>query len=82
MEIVELLNGEIETALHDAKLRHVFTDLGAIAFEGTPAEFGRHLAHESEKWGKVVEFAGIKAALDVGVLGKQRWRGTRASTGA
>jgi tripartite-type tricarboxylate transporter receptor subunit TctC len=54
VEIVELLNTEINAALRDAKFKARITDLGATAFESTPAEFGRHLADETEKWGKVV----------------------------
>jgi tripartite-type tricarboxylate transporter receptor subunit TctC len=61
VEIVELLNAEIKAALRDAKFKSRITDLGATVFESTPAEFGRHLADETEKWGKVVKFAGIKA---------------------
>ena len=38
-----------------------FADLGATALTGSPAEFGKLLVDETEKWGKVVKFAGIKA---------------------
>jgi tripartite-type tricarboxylate transporter receptor subunit TctC len=61
MEIVELLNAEIKAALRDAKFKARITDLGATVFESARLEFGRHLADETEKWGKVVKFAGIKA---------------------
>jgi tripartite-type tricarboxylate transporter receptor subunit TctC len=61
MEIVELLNAEIKAALRDARFKARITDLGATVFESTPPEFGRHLTDETEKWGKVVKFAGIKA---------------------
>jgi len=37
------------------------TDLGAAVFAGSPADFGKFIADEIEKWGKVVKFAGIKA---------------------
>ena len=60
MEIVELLNAEIKAALRDARFKARIAELGATTFETTPAEFGRHLADETEKWGKVVKFAGIK----------------------
>ena len=59
-EIVGLLNAEISAALRDAKTRERITDLGATVFETTPLEFGRYLADETEKWRKVVRFAGIK----------------------
>ena len=60
VEIVELLNAEVKAALRDAKFKARITDLGATVFESAPLEFGRHLAEETEKWGKVVKFAGIK----------------------
>jgi tripartite-type tricarboxylate transporter receptor subunit TctC len=60
-EIVELLNVEIRAALRDAKIKARITDLGATVFETTPLEFGRYLADETEKWGRVVRFAAIKA---------------------
>jgi len=37
-----------------------FAELGATVFVGSPADFGRFLADETEKWAKVVKFAGIK----------------------
>ena len=61
VEIVELLNAEIKAALRDTKFKARITDLGATVFESTPPEFGRHLADETEKWGKVVRFAAIRA---------------------
>jgi len=61
MGIVELLNAEIKAALSNTKMKARITDLGASVFETTPSEFGRHLADETEKWGKVVKFASIKA---------------------
>jgi tripartite-type tricarboxylate transporter receptor subunit TctC len=38
-----------------------FAEIGGAALAGSPAEFGRFIADETEKWGKVVKFAGIKA---------------------
>jgi len=61
VQIVELLNAEINAALRDAKFKARIADLGATVFEGTPADFGQHLADETEKWGKVVKFAAIRA---------------------
>jgi tripartite-type tricarboxylate transporter receptor subunit TctC len=59
--IIELLNAEINAALRNAKFKARIGDLGATVFESTLAEFGQHLADETEKWGKVARFAGIKA---------------------
>jgi tripartite-type tricarboxylate transporter receptor subunit TctC len=60
-EIVEKLNKEINAALADANIKKRLTDLGAPVFAGSPADFGKFIADETEKWGKVVKFAGIKA---------------------
>ena len=59
-EIVEKLNADINAGLNDPKLKARFADLGATVFVGSPADFGRFLADETEKWAKVVKFAGIK----------------------
>jgi tripartite-type tricarboxylate transporter receptor subunit TctC len=60
-EIVELLNAEIKAAHRDPRFKARISDLGATVFESAPSEFGRHLADETEKWGRVVKFADIKA---------------------
>jgi tripartite-type tricarboxylate transporter receptor subunit TctC len=60
-EIIDKLNREINTALADPKIKARLADLGAIVFANTPAEFGKFIADETEKWGKVVKFANIKA---------------------
>ncbi len=59
-EIVDKLNKEINAALADPKMKARFAELGVIAFRGSPADFGKFIAEETEKWGKVVKFAGIK----------------------
>jgi tripartite-type tricarboxylate transporter receptor subunit TctC len=59
-EIINVLNKEINTALADPKIKTRFTDLGGAAFPGSPADFGKLIADETEKWGKVVKFAGLK----------------------
>ena len=59
-EIVERLNGEINAALVDPKIKARFDELGATVLPGTPADFGKLIARETEKWGKVIKFAGIK----------------------
>jgi tripartite-type tricarboxylate transporter receptor subunit TctC len=58
--IIERLNAEINAALADPKLEARFADLGATALSGSPADFAKLVADETEKWAKVVEFAGIK----------------------
>jgi len=60
-EIVEKLNKEINAALADPKVKARLADLGSVPMPMTPVEFGRFIADETEKWGKVVKFAGIKA---------------------
>jgi tripartite-type tricarboxylate transporter receptor subunit TctC len=59
-EIVETLNKQINAALADPKMRERFTDLGCAMFAGSPADFAKFIAEETEKWAKVVKFAGIK----------------------
>ena len=46
--------------LADPKIKARLTDLGGAVFAVSPAEFARHVTDETEKWGKVVKFAGIK----------------------
>jgi tripartite-type tricarboxylate transporter receptor subunit TctC len=61
-EIINRLNSEINAGLADPKVRMRFADLGGTVLPGSPDEFGRFIADETEKWGKVVRFAGIKPA--------------------
>jgi tripartite-type tricarboxylate transporter receptor subunit TctC len=60
-EIVGTVNREINAALADPKISGRLTGLGATVLRLTPDEFGRLIAAETEKWTKVVKFAGIKA---------------------
>jgi len=60
-EIIDKLNKEVQAALIDPKLKVQLAGLGATALAGSPAEFGKFVADETEKWGKVVKFVGIKA---------------------
>jgi tripartite-type tricarboxylate transporter receptor subunit TctC len=60
-EVVERLNREINAGLSDAKLKARFADLAATVFIGSPTEFGKFIAAETEKWAKVVKFAAIRA---------------------
>ena len=60
-EIVDKLNKEINAALADPKIEARFADLGGTPLALTPAEYGKVLADETEKWGKVIRAANIKA---------------------
>ena len=59
--LVEKLNKEVNAALADPKIKARLADLGGIAIAGSPADFGKLIADETEKWGKVVRAANIKA---------------------
>jgi tripartite-type tricarboxylate transporter receptor subunit TctC len=59
-EIIDKLNREINVALADPKMKARLADLGGTVLPGSPAEFAKLIADETEKWGKVVKFAGIK----------------------
>jgi tripartite-type tricarboxylate transporter receptor subunit TctC len=58
--IIGKLNSEINASLADAKMKARLADLGATVLPGSPADFGKLIAAETEKWGKVVKFAGMK----------------------
>jgi tripartite-type tricarboxylate transporter receptor subunit TctC len=60
-EIVDKLNKEINAALADPKMKARLTELGVAALPGSPADFGKLIASETEKWGKVIRAANIKA---------------------
>jgi tripartite-type tricarboxylate transporter receptor subunit TctC len=60
-DIVDVLNRHINAAVADPQLQARFADLGALIRTGSPAEFGAFLAEETEKWGKVIRTANIKA---------------------
>ena len=59
-EIVDKLNKEINAALADPKMKARLADLGGTVLAGSPADFGKLIADETEKWAKVIKFAGIK----------------------
>jgi tripartite-type tricarboxylate transporter receptor subunit TctC len=59
--IVDKLNEEINAGLANPKLRARLADLGGTVLALSPAEFGKLIAEEAEKWSKVIKFAGIKA---------------------
>ena len=60
-EIVDKLNSEINASLGDPKIKARLAEFGGTALVGSPADFGKLIADETEKWGKVIRFAGIKA---------------------
>jgi tripartite-type tricarboxylate transporter receptor subunit TctC len=60
-EIVDKLNKEINTGLADPKIKARISDLGGTVLAGSPADFGKLIADETEKWAKVVKFSGAKA---------------------
>ena len=59
-EIIQKLNFEINAALADPNLRSKYAALGSVPDPGSPADFGKLIADETEKWGKVIKFANIK----------------------
>jgi tripartite-type tricarboxylate transporter receptor subunit TctC len=59
-EIVAKLNKEINTSLADPKLRARLADLGGTVLAGSPADFSKLIAEETDKWAKVIKSAGIK----------------------
>ena len=59
-EIVDKLNTEINTALADPTFKTRLADVGGSALLGSPADFGRFMAAEAEKWSKVIRAANIK----------------------
>jgi tripartite-type tricarboxylate transporter receptor subunit TctC len=59
-DVIEKLNKEINAVLADARMKTRFADLGNVPMPMTPAGFRTLIAEETEKWGKVVNFAGIK----------------------
>jgi tripartite-type tricarboxylate transporter receptor subunit TctC len=60
-DIVGKLNREIKAILAEPATKARLAELGASLLPGAPADFGKLIADETEKWGKVIRFAGIKA---------------------
>jgi tripartite-type tricarboxylate transporter receptor subunit TctC len=60
-DIIGKLNREINAGLADPRMKARIADLGGTVLAGSPADFGKLLAEETEKWGKVVKSAGITA---------------------
>jgi tripartite-type tricarboxylate transporter receptor subunit TctC len=59
-DIVDKLNKEINAGLADSRIKGRITELGGTTLSGSPADFGRHVAAETDKWGKVIRAANIK----------------------
>ena len=59
-EIINKLNKEINAGLADPKIKTRVADMGGTVLAGSPADFGKLIADETEKWGKVVKFSGAK----------------------
>ena len=59
-QIISKPNTEINAAFADSRMKARFADFGGSALGGKPSDFGKLIANETEKWGKVVRFANIK----------------------
>ena len=60
-EIIDKLNKEVNAALADPKIKVRLMDLGGTVLAGSPTDFGRLIANETEKWAKVIRAVNIKA---------------------
>jgi tripartite-type tricarboxylate transporter receptor subunit TctC len=61
VEIIDRLNKELNAGLADSKVKGRIVELGGTVLGGTPAEFATIISEATEKWAKVIKFAGIKA---------------------
>ena len=59
-EIIDKLNKEINAGLADPNMKSRFANFGGMILAGSPADFGKLIVDETEKWAKVIKFAGIK----------------------
>jgi tripartite-type tricarboxylate transporter receptor subunit TctC len=59
-EIIALLNKEVNLAIADRKIAERIASLGGVALPGSPADYGRTIAADTEKWNKVVQFSGAR----------------------
>jgi tripartite-type tricarboxylate transporter receptor subunit TctC len=60
VDIIEKLNNDVNAGLGDSKVRARFADLDGVAMPGSPDDFGKLIAEETEKWAKVVKLSGVK----------------------
>jgi tripartite-type tricarboxylate transporter receptor subunit TctC len=60
VEIIDQLNGAITASLVDPKLKAQFANVGSVPKSMTPAEFGKFVAEDTDKWGKVIRAANIR----------------------
>jgi tripartite-type tricarboxylate transporter receptor subunit TctC len=60
-EIVDKLNSQVNVALADPKMKAQIANLGAMPFRSSPADFGKLIADDTERWAKVIRTANIKA---------------------
>ena len=58
--IIEMVNKEVNNAIADPKIKAQLEELSLRIMSGSPADFGRLIAEDTQKWAKVVKFAGIK----------------------
>ncbi|WP_395714759.1 Bug family tripartite tricarboxylate transporter substrate binding protein [Reyranella sp.] len=61
VDVIDKLNKELNAGLADAKVKARIVELGGTVMGGTPAEFGKIISEATEKWAKVIKFAGVKA---------------------
>jgi tripartite-type tricarboxylate transporter receptor subunit TctC len=59
-EIIALLNKEVNLAMADPKIKERVASLGGVALPGSPEDYGRTIAADTEKWAKVVQFSGAR----------------------
>jgi tripartite-type tricarboxylate transporter receptor subunit TctC len=73
-EIVDMLNREINAGLADPRMKARITDLGGMLLAGSPADFGKLIAEETEKWSKVIKSAGRRRRREwLGSLTRSCW---------
>src|SRR5262249_21138956 len=59
-DLIETLNGDINAVLMDAKIKTRLSELGGVPMPLTAVQFGKLISDETEKWAKVIRFAGLK----------------------
>jgi tripartite-type tricarboxylate transporter receptor subunit TctC len=60
-QVIDRLNKEINAGLATSTIKGRIVEMGAFVHSGSPADFGKFIADETEKWGKVIRAANIKA---------------------